>query len=851
LQAEFDKLGIDPAKVTAQAPSGSDNAVFDLTLTPLNSVGAALHIPGGDNPADIASLRLSWTERMLGDYDQNGIVAVNDLTPIGQNFQQSVGYDDPALHGGLAHFPSGDPSDASAGGGAANWRRARVDGNADGKVTVQDLPSIAMHFKERLSGYLIEHGVNRGNGSIEWDAEPLDLGQGSHPSLPRSLLTVDGTGPVRYSASWPLSEPQYAHYFRVRAYDSATQSSGELSNQVVQLPISAGDSSPPVWTDTVGVSKLIPSNEQISVEFGAATDEQSSPVSYRVYWAPGDPEQPGAPFDYDTADFADVAAGPYVISGLTNGQYYRVAVRAADSVLPPNREANSVLLGVVAGATDIYPPEWTERVGVQDVIYGNGVALLIWDAAVDSHADDFGTWESGPAVYRVYYGEGQTPDFNNATVVEFPDIGLDSYVTPLNLDTTVPRWFCVRVRDQAATSNEDANSITFSVKGVDAHYYPEPGPGPGLPADAENASQGDVRRGFVQSPDLDTTYYHSVYHSPPGTDAILRENWVCLWEPTLEGLVHVRNVSLGQQVGKLDLEAITLDQDRKLRVFGVLNSALSGSTFLSFDESTGELDIATHGDIFVDRAAFDANGDVWLLLTEIVNDNLLEPDFDHHIAPFGAIQKVRFWQSFFADPTTQINTDTVEIAFTSDSDAEFSFSTVYPPNDRESFLIQLSGSELTTLELLPQSPATDIQGISSSDSTVPIIFEGAQGDVPDDFVRVRGSTTLDTFEFRQTLPLGTGKFGMYQPEVLRPGAYSMQCGASTDSMYTDPHNLGFVTTYLLSHDGSRIAALPVGDQWDIQLDLDSQQFKVDSDAFVTKASVSPGEQGVYIYQLID
>jgi hypothetical protein len=245
----------------------------------------------------------------------------------------------------------------------------------------------------------------------------------------------------------------------------------------VQLPISAGDSSPPVWTDTVGVSKLIPSNEQITVEFGAATDEQSPPVSYRVYWAPGDPEQPGAPFDYDTASFADVAAGPYFISGLTNGQYYRVAVRASDSALPPNRETNPVLLGVVAGATDIYPPEWQGTAGLTELFYGQGKALLAWGQAIDSHTDEFGTWESGPVIYRVYHGEGQTPKLDGALFKDYTDVGQIGNVAVLDgLDTTKPHWFILRARDQATLPNEDFNEIVQTTPGVLVELKPMPPP---------------------------------------------------------------------------------------------------------------------------------------------------------------------------------------------------------------------------------------------------------------------------------------------------------------------------------------------------------------------------------------
>src|SRR5690606_17129625 len=154
---------------------------------------------------------------------------------------------------------------------------------------------------------------------------------------------------------------------------------------------STEDTTPPYWLDTVGVQKLIPSSEQIRVEFGTAEDSQSPPVNYRVYWEQST-EGSLDPFDYGTAQSMDINESPYTITGLTNEQYYRVAVRAVDSAEIPNEEQNQMLLGALVEPRDVYPPEWTDRVGLQEVLYGNGLAVLIWDPAVDNHTDEHGTW---------------------------------------------------------------------------------------------------------------------------------------------------------------------------------------------------------------------------------------------------------------------------------------------------------------------------------------------------------------------------------------------------------------------------------------------------------------------------
>src|SRR5690606_33108368 len=117
-------------------------------------------------------------------------------------------------------------------------------------------------------------------------------------------------------------------------------------NRVDFYPVDQGDTTPPYWLDTVGVQQLVPSSEQIRVEFGTAEDSQSPPVSYRIYWEEST-EGSLDPFDYGNAQTADASESPYTITGLTNEQYYRVAVRAIDSAETPNEEKNQVLLGAL------------------------------------------------------------------------------------------------------------------------------------------------------------------------------------------------------------------------------------------------------------------------------------------------------------------------------------------------------------------------------------------------------------------------------------------------------------------------------------------------------------------------
>jgi PKD repeat protein len=154
LESEFARLGIDPQKVTAKAPEGLGNHVFDL-------YGQA-NDPDDTGPLPVANVYLSWTEVVYGDCDQNGEVNNADLTAIGLNFNAAVKYDDPLQHNGHTRWPTGDPwDDGAAGQGnppdpaspAANWRRARVDNDGNGEINISDITGIAQHWNEQCSGY--------------------------------------------------------------------------------------------------------------------------------------------------------------------------------------------------------------------------------------------------------------------------------------------------------------------------------------------------------------------------------------------------------------------------------------------------------------------------------------------------------------------------------------------------------------------------------------------------------------------------------------------------------------------------------------------------------------------------
>jgi hypothetical protein len=151
-------------------PMGAGNKVTDLRL----------FVPEYYQPY------LSWSYQNLGDYNQDKLVSVNDLTPIGIHFGKS------SL--------------------ASDWREASTaDGNGDGMITVSDISPIGQHFNSQLAGYYLQHADSEDG---PWT----------------TIDTVDfnaAVGPSRKQFTYVLRELEDG-YFRVEPSDGT--STGEPSN---------------------------------------------------------------------------------------------------------------------------------------------------------------------------------------------------------------------------------------------------------------------------------------------------------------------------------------------------------------------------------------------------------------------------------------------------------------------------------------------------------------------------------------------------------------------------------------------------------------------------------------------
>jgi len=319
LQAEFDRLGIDPDRVPAAAPGGEANAVFDLH-------GDVLF-------EDPPLITFSWTERMLGDFNQDGLVGVSDLTPIGQRYDETVAYDDPAAHGGIAHWPTGDP-DAD---GAANWRLARVDGNDDGLIYLTDITTIAQHWEERISGYRLYYQTP---SMSEFEMLPNPGNPGSPLTVPRSSADPgDASRPFRYTLEYtpPIEEGYYQFY--VAPYDDSTDTEGTPS-PVLTLP---EEGEPPVADLTADVTS---GNPPLTVNFDASgSTDLEGPIDTYEWDFDGDGT-------YDEGPNEPEAAHVY-----SDGGTYTATVRVTDTSHLSDTASLEIVVNTAPVAVIVTDPE--------------------------------------------------------------------------------------------------------------------------------------------------------------------------------------------------------------------------------------------------------------------------------------------------------------------------------------------------------------------------------------------------------------------------------------------------------------------------------------------------------------
>jgi PKD repeat protein len=198
-----------------QAPEGVDTVLFKqlkaalraaliargsnkITCTPPS--GAVNHIPGiALNDVGGGMCDLVWRYYNVGDYNQDGVVGIADITPL-------------AMHFGQTHTVA-----------ETDTLPAVVDGSGDGTVNIADVTPIAMNFGVECASYEVQSSDAETGTFALVDTVYLNTGTGKDAG--RMLFTYNFA-------------PTPALWYRVTACDGAS-SAGEGSG-AVQAPGPAG-----------------------------------------------------------------------------------------------------------------------------------------------------------------------------------------------------------------------------------------------------------------------------------------------------------------------------------------------------------------------------------------------------------------------------------------------------------------------------------------------------------------------------------------------------------------------------------------------------------------------------------
>ncbi|MBN2080705.1 hypothetical protein JW859_00720 [bacterium] len=209
----------------AVAPAGVDEAVWAQLADELARVRAecgtdaraASTPPAGEAGAAVLyyfepTSTLRWLYTNAGDYDQNGVVGVSDLTPLGMHFgEESPG-------GAGEPFPE-------------ESRGAAIDGNADGLIGIGDITPVGQNFGRRVAGYRIYVAT-------EEAAQPAtpDSPNGVGAALVAEVAFSQGdAGTGRLQFNRQVVPTQAEQYYWLRPYDGDEE--GAASNGVhVTLP---------------------------------------------------------------------------------------------------------------------------------------------------------------------------------------------------------------------------------------------------------------------------------------------------------------------------------------------------------------------------------------------------------------------------------------------------------------------------------------------------------------------------------------------------------------------------------------------------------------------------------------
>jgi hypothetical protein len=254
LFAELARIGVDPGKAAASAPSGPGVGFYNVQIEQTEST---------IEPGDPASVRMSWRFRFPGDYDANGEVNISDVTTLAQHLGETVEYLPLEDAEGYPWWPTQVYREDEL-------RRAYIDGDGNGEINSADIIPIAQHFGQSLSGFYI---YRRDPGSSEFI----------------ELEDPDARGPVPYPDSWygfdgAELQVEGLTTFRIVPWNGKTATAG------VPLDFDLQSNRPSVASFTVTAdSTTVPAT--LTLDASASTDPDGSDFNYYYkYSYPGEEE---------------------------------------------------------------------------------------------------------------------------------------------------------------------------------------------------------------------------------------------------------------------------------------------------------------------------------------------------------------------------------------------------------------------------------------------------------------------------------------------------------------------------------------------------------------------------------
>jgi hypothetical protein len=261
------------SKISCTPPTNPVSAIPDLAL--------ADH---GDGTMD-----LTWSHYNVGDYNQDGVVSVADITPLAMHFSET--YDIETERDSI---------------------HAVVDGSANGSVGIEDITQIAMYFGIEVDSYAIEASATAGSGYS------LVIERGTSTGIDAS------TRRMRFSYNFTGVA---GNWYRVVPRDSVDEA-GIPSNAV--LAWATGD----VPAAPGGLSATAESSTKISLSW---TDNSDNELGFRI----GRKEGTGGTWATVTTIAADGTG--YEDTGLTpeTTYYYRMQAYNADGHSAFSNEANA------------------------------------------------------------------------------------------------------------------------------------------------------------------------------------------------------------------------------------------------------------------------------------------------------------------------------------------------------------------------------------------------------------------------------------------------------------------------------------------------------------------------------